>query len=66
MHAHRRVVLTYGSVYQDLLAQRLRTSGGDYPNDRTNWVTTAFGPLQRPTYIALFYRTSSHLLRSWS
>ncbi|KAF8556818.1 hypothetical protein OG21DRAFT_526138 [Imleria badia] len=43
------------SVYQILLSYRLRTLHGDALDARTNWVTTASGPLQRPTYTALCY-----------
>lgn len=51
--------LAQPSVYQDLLFQRLRTLHGDHLDDRINWVTTASGPIQRPTYAPLFYRTWS-------
>ncbi|KAN0084122.1 hypothetical protein V8E55_007626 [Tylopilus felleus] len=43
------------SVYQDLLLRRLQTLDSDHIDDRINWVTAASGPLQRPTYTALFY-----------
>jgi hypothetical protein len=55
-------VLAQPSVYQDLLFQRLRTLHGDHLDDRTSWVMTASGPLQRPTYASLFYRTWSAAL----
>jgi hypothetical protein len=55
-------VLAQPSVYQDLLFQRLRTLHGDHLDDRTSWVITASGPLQRPTYASLLYRTWSAAL----